>query len=147
MKRNFLLRENYFGFSREARSELGGLNRLRFLCAYVVKHGSMAKVALAEVSKCTLSDLRQRRGAYGGELVRASRASHRNFGEHPWLPWGAGKVVAGSTLTPILFSTALPPKFGQFTCKRRLLRELRDEFCWMRAGQFRLLLPHGQQAE
>jgi hypothetical protein len=30
---------------------------LRFPCAYVVKHGSMAKVALAEVSKCTLSDL------------------------------------------------------------------------------------------
>jgi hypothetical protein len=45
----FLQRENRFGFSREERSELGGLNRLRFLCAYVVKHGSMAKVALAEV--------------------------------------------------------------------------------------------------
>lgn len=43
----FLQRENRFGFSREERSEQGGLNRLRFLCAYVVKHGSMAKVALA----------------------------------------------------------------------------------------------------
>ena len=87
----------------------------------MVKHGSMAKVALAEVSECTLSDLsngkipwhpygiwalsmepvrrsnrslreRQRRSARCGELVRGFRAGYRNFEEHPWLPWRPAKL-------------------------------------------------------